>query len=219
MTRLTAFFGSLALVAAIVATSIWLQSGNERADPVDTPLPAPVVHRGVESVPMPAVTPSSADSTEAASSSLPAALPAVPLSFEPEFSQILKNPRKFTTDIYLAKMHTAMESEGRDLEWATATERQWRESYANNPEALRYGSPTIECRSTYCEIRIVAYGVDEKELSKAMSWPADLEVAKRLGLSSVLHSTDSVNGSAVFLMVVRHQVPQPNAGAPSTAGH
>lgn len=75
---------------------------------------------------------------------------AVPL--RPEFEDLFRN------NPYLSAAHTALEQEPRDELWASGSEAKFRVAFAGNHELQGYGQPIVECRSSRCEVKLLAYG-------------------------------------------------------------
>jgi len=58
-----------------------------------------------------------------------------------------------------ASIHAQINGEAWDSSWARTTENQFASFYASQPELTgQYGIPVVHCRSTLCEIQIVARG-------------------------------------------------------------
>jgi hypothetical protein len=77
-------------------------------------------------------------------------VPPALMPIRPEFEAVFReNPM-------LANSHAAMEREPRDEAWAVAMEDA-------NADLNRYGIPSAECRSTRCEIQMLAYGAPAME--------------------------------------------------------
>jgi hypothetical protein len=56
-------------------------------------------------------------------------------------------------------LHTLMEREPRDAEWAEEKERQFATYLASKAELARnFGQPSVLCRTRFCEIQVVGYG-------------------------------------------------------------
>ena len=59
----------------------------------------------------------------------------------------------------VAPIHAEINGEAWDSGWASTTENQFASFYASQPELIvEYGNPVVHCRSTMCEIQVVAYG-------------------------------------------------------------
>lgn len=80
-------------------------------------------------------------------------MPSMPI--RPEFEPVFReNP-------ILAYVHSAMAAEPRDEVWAAGMEDSYKRAFASNIDLNRYGVPSAECRSTRCEIQMLAYGAPE----------------------------------------------------------
>ena len=59
------------------------------------------------------------------------------------------------------RKHEQLQREPMDPTWSLPMEANLRDFISAQPERLgQYGSPTINCRSSACEITFVAYGID-----------------------------------------------------------
>jgi hypothetical protein len=56
-------------------------------------------------------------------------------------------------------LHSAMERESRDFEWAEQMEREFSTYFASKSELARnFAQPTVVCRSQSCEVQAIGYG-------------------------------------------------------------
>lgn len=68
----------------------------------------------------------------------------------------------FTKYSSFARLHAELEQQPLDLDWAPATEEAFRNHLQGIPELSRYGIfPEVDCRTSLCELRLVAYGADK----------------------------------------------------------
>ena len=86
--------------------------------------------------------------------------PTFPITLPPEFNAWLaENP---------SSMHEDLQREPIDPAWSPQAEGELYDYFADHPDVLAtYGSPTINCRTTGCEIAFVAYGIDNSERARA----------------------------------------------------
>lgn len=62
--------------------------------------------------------------------------------------------------------HNAWQAEDQDPVWARSIEDRWRDRLAAKPELSSF---SVECRTTMCEIRFVARGLDEPALTSVIN--------------------------------------------------
>lgn len=85
----------------------------------------------------------------------------------PEFNALFdRNPA-------IAAQYQAFEKEPRDPAWASSLEAALQQVISSNPAVTRFGQPEIECRSTRCVVRLLAYGASDVPLG---DWPQLLSV-------------------------------------------
>jgi hypothetical protein len=61
------------------------------------------------------------------------------------------------------RLHARLEREPVDPSWSRSAEEMFMRAIASNPEIARRGTPTVNCRSTLCEMQMVIYGGDSNE--------------------------------------------------------
>ena len=97
--------------------------------------------------------------------------PELPIALPPEFAFLAEPEHRLSP-------HHRLEREPYDPEWAPAMEAQITQFLVESPEiATTYGSPTLTCRATACEVAFVAYGLDP-----ALGLDADDEWLRDAGL-------------------------------------
>lgn len=118
--------------------------------------------------------------------------PDYPIALPPEFHWLAQNPNA---------LHEITQSEDLDPTWSPIAEAQLRTFLNERPEILEtYGSPTISCRTNYCEVAFVAYGLEgsltegasEQRFRDTFSDVYNQPWAEQLGLGG---STASIFGS------------------------
>lgn len=192
-----------------VATLYLLRSGRQAPPPpmaeaTAQPAPTGEIQQLNEVVlrapPSPSVVPAATPASSMATMPM-VADPPPPL--EREYDVLLDNSAP------LKAAHSVFEREPREEPWATLMERRWQQAFAANHELLAYGTPTVHCRTTRCEVRLVVYQTITLDqgvwrglvVGKAgQRDPADQSAPLVSGIrSSLLASTDS-NGARVTLL-------------------
>jgi hypothetical protein len=82
-------------------------------------------------------------------------------SFEDDFERLLRSGREgpaYGIYAHVKSLHDKIVAEPRDSDWALNAERDWIRFYSGKPEVLSMGEPKIFCRSTMCEVRLLAKG-------------------------------------------------------------
>jgi hypothetical protein len=128
-----------------------------------------------------------------------------PLKLGPEFDGL------FNEDSTFSLVHIALENEVRDEKWAPIMEGRWTTAFAENTELLKYGTPTVHCRATRCEIHLLANdagSLDRQDWLQLINRGAVGLVEAELGASVVkavrdsgLVSVDSNGGTALVYFV------------------
>ncbi len=129
---------SAKLTEKVLAIPAPASSENHRASTASSPI----------QVPVPAQAPAPTENKPVDASNVP-----IPLRYE--FDAVM---RKYPGN---AQLHTKLEQEPRDPVWAQATEDAFRNFFQGNPEMARYGIPEIDCRTSICEIRLIAFNADK----------------------------------------------------------
>ena len=81
--------------------------------------------------------------------------PELPIQLPPEMSQHLQIPS-------VIDLHERLQRQPVDPEWSIAMEANLRSYFASAELLGTYGTPTINCRTTACEVAFVAYGLEAK---------------------------------------------------------
>jgi hypothetical protein len=76
-------------------------------------------------------------------------------AYEPEFERIFTNRRDGTNYGAVKTKREEFLQEPLNEEWALANESRFNEFFAGKPDVLQYGTPTVACRSSLCEVRLV----------------------------------------------------------------
>ncbi len=118
-----------------------------------------------------------------------------------EFEPFLKMP-------LLKGPHDQFEREPREEPWATLMEGKWQTAFAANPELLAYGTPEVYCRTTRCEVRLVAFksstldqrGWDQL-ITKGVTRRAEGDQSAPLvtGIRNIMQGNIENNGARVIL--------------------
>lgn len=82
----------------------------------------------------------------------------VPIPVSQEFDRIFKNQNPGANTAGTIRMHARLESQARDQDWAATTENGFRDFYTGKPELHLYRTPEVDCRTSICEVRLLAYG-------------------------------------------------------------
>jgi hypothetical protein len=102
-------------------------------------------------------------------------------------------------------LHTMMELERRDGPWADEMERQFSTYFASKPALARsFGQPNVLCRSRFCEIQAVGYGLGAFDTWSAAT--EDLRVqpwARDLRGGGIYTIERAPNEQAVVLILMR----------------
>jgi hypothetical protein len=99
-------------------------------------------------------------------------LPIVAIPVYPEFDRLLSNQRPGRHSKEVVAMHAKLEREPRDAAWATEMEDALRKFYMGKPELRRYGViPQVDCRTSTCEVRMLAFSADDFDLELTMEKP------------------------------------------------
>lgn len=61
------------------------------------------------------------------------------------------------------ELHARLEREPFDPSWTSAAEEAVRSAVTSNPEITSRGNPTVNCRTTLCEVQMVVHGGDAKD--------------------------------------------------------
>lgn len=85
-------------------------------------------------------------------SSLAGVVEGDPIPFPSGFDPFLKG------EDTAARAHRALEREPRDDAWASESEAEWARYLAANAGLAGYGAPDVQCRTTRCEVRLLAVG-------------------------------------------------------------
>lgn len=111
-------------------------------------------------------------------------------------------------------MHELFVREPREESWAPLMEGRWNTAFAGNPELLAYGTPTVHCRTTRCEIQLVTY--QQSELNSS-GWfqliitgagrrdPGDQSVPLVTGIRNSLPVAFEKDGTTVILLSYEYQ--------------
>ena len=102
-------------------------------------------------------------------------------------------------------LHTMMERESRDFEWADRMEREISTYLASKSELGRnFGQPSVLCRSRSCEIQAVGYGPEAFHTwSTATQDLRDQPWRQEMGAGGVYTFERAPNEHAVVLILVR----------------
>jgi hypothetical protein len=102
-------------------------------------------------------------------------------------------------------LHTAMERESRDFEWAEQMEREISTYLASKSELGRnFGQPSVLCRSRSCEIQAVGYGPEAFHTwSTATQDLRDQPWRQEMGAGGIYTNERAPNEHAVVLILVR----------------
>lgn len=128
--------------------------------------------------------------------------PLLPIPMPPEFAKIPSNKVYWHHD-HWRELHSQLEREPIDPAWAATTEAVLRNAFGENQNIMWHGTPTFTCRTTMCQVQMMAYGapdVDEGEWSTHFGDVhrtlrsdfdiADFSVAQESGATAmVLHLT------------------------------
>lgn len=136
--------------------------------------------------------------------------PLVPIPTPSEFASIPPTKVYWHHDQW-QKLHSQIEREPIDAAWASPMEVVLKNAFSESQEITRHGTPTINCRTTMCQVQMMAYGapdVDEGEWSTYFgfvirSLRSDFDIAD----FSVAQAT---GGTAMILHLTRRQAPTPN---------
>jgi len=106
-------------------------------------------------------------------------------------------------------LHAQMEREPRDVDWANSMERQFETYFASKPALARnFGSPSVLCRTRFCEIQAVGYGPEAfATWSSATEDLRDQPWGKELLAGGVYTTARAPNEQAVVLILMRMQRP------------
>src|SRR5690606_41008443 len=107
-----------------------------------------------------------------------------------------------------SQLHTMIERESVDAAWASTMEQGWTRYLLQKREIVELGGrPTVTCRSTICEIQLVAYGGKDLDWSKIVlsSGLSEQPWAKGIAPLGVLLGED--NGVTSVLVVTKTRRP------------
>jgi len=106
-------------------------------------------------------------------------------------------------------LHAQMEREPRDIEWASGMEREFETYFASKPALARnFGSPSVLCRTRFCEIQAVGYGPEAfAAWSSATEDLRDQPWGKELFAGGIYTTARAPNEQAVVLILMRMQRP------------
>jgi hypothetical protein len=104
-------------------------------------------------------------------------------------------------------LHAQMEREPRDIAWASGMERQFDTYFASKPALARnFGSPSVLCRTRFCEIQAVGYGPEAfATWSSATEDLRDQPWGKELLAGGIYTTARAPNEQAVVLILMRMQ--------------
>jgi hypothetical protein len=129
----------------------------------------------------------------------------------PEFDVLFKK------DINMRIWHSKLEKQPRDAIWATEMEEALRRHFLVHPDFAGYGvNPEVHCRTSLCEVRMLAYGADkganwadlrDKPGSQSAPWPAK-------AFAGVINWDERDGETAVYFNVAFRNRPDPNKDFP-----
>jgi hypothetical protein len=86
--------------------------------------------------------------------------------------------------------HELIQREPVDPVWSAATELQIQTYLAERPEITsKYGFPTVNCRTTRCEVAFVAYGIDDEDRvasQQGLTPEFNVQVNRQNGVATIL---------------------------------
>lgn len=102
-------------------------------------------------------------------------------------------------------LHSQMEREPRDIDWADGMERQFATYFASKPALARnFGSPSVLCRMRSCEIQAVGYGPDAfTTWSSATADLRDQPWGEELFAGGIYTTARAPSETAVVLILMR----------------
>lgn len=91
--------------------------------------------------------------------------PEEPIYLPPEFNQLME-------DSLVLRHHEELQREPVDQAWSKPTESSFQNFFDSRPEIIdTYGTPTITCRTSGCEVALLAYGVDTATIAREHQLP------------------------------------------------
>src|SRR5690606_13088715 len=68
--------------------------------------------------------------------------------------------RLFAENASARGIRSAFQAQPQDSQLAYEAENRWRQFYAEKAEMQQYGTPQVECGAKFCEIRLLANGIN-----------------------------------------------------------
>jgi hypothetical protein len=133
--------------------------------PADSTSPASIENSGARTVildaPISAPTAPTGDTQSSSSTTL------IAIPVPPAFDHVPEE-EKFWHHATWKEWHGKLELEPIDPAWSSSAERAIWDAINKNADLTRYGTPVVSCRTTICEVQLLAYGensIDEGKWS------------------------------------------------------
>jgi hypothetical protein len=127
-----------------------------------------------------------------------------------EFQRILENRRPGYRYESIADLHKKFAHQDRDPDWANEAEDKFRNHFAESSQIIPYGQPTVECKTSMCEVRLSTDRAGpDTDWQRIVTPPRPDPQSDSYSISGFGMATDELDGKNSVVLIVTYDRSRP----------